>query len=109
MAIPASFLQSNSLSGSAVVVGGFANINIGLNPVALIGTNNSFVIKLRKGSTSGVVVTTSPPITIQDTSSIVSVTANVSSVAEGNLVSYTVVTSNVTNYSNIYFLSIHLL
>jgi hypothetical protein len=103
MAIPASFLQSNSLSGSAVVVGGFANITLAFNPVALIGTNNSFVVKLRKGSTSGVVVTTSPPITIQDTSSIVSVTANVSSVAEGNLVLYTVVTSNVTNYSNIYF------
>jgi len=101
-AIQARNFQSNSLSGVVSISNGFANLALLTNPFALEG-NKSFVIKLRRGSILGDVVATSPAITLQDNSSFVSLTANTSSVNEGNLVSFTLVTANAVNGSTLFY------
>ena len=102
MPIFASNFTTNSLSGSFVTADGFANVSLITVPYALEG-NKSFVIKIRKGSTSGDVIATTSPITLTDNSSFVSLTANTATVNEGDLVSFSVVTANAINNSNIYF------
>jgi hypothetical protein len=102
MPISASNFRSNSLSGTVSVINGFANISLDTVPYALEG-NKSFVIKIRTGSVTGEVLAVSPTITLQDTSSVVSLTANVSSVAEGNAILYTLTTSNVVDGANVFF------
>jgi hypothetical protein len=101
-AIQARNFQSNSLSGVVSISNGFANLALLTNPFALEG-NKSFVIKLRRGSILGDVVATSPTITLQDNSSFVSLTANTSSVNEGNLVQFTLVTANAINGSTLFY------
>ncbi len=94
MPILASNFIANSLTGSVVVTDGHANLSLLTNPFALEG-DKSFVIKLRKGNpTSGTVISTTPTITLRDSSSVVSLTANVATVNEGNLVQFTLVTAN---------------
>lgn len=93
---------ANSLSGIILVNNGFANISLPTNPFALEGDKN-FVIKIRKGGINGLVIATSPTITVRDTSQFVSLTANVATVAEGNLVSFTLVTANATDNSNVFY------
>ena len=93
---------ANSLSGTILVSDGHANLSLTTNPYALEG-DKSFIIKLRKGGTNGLVIATSSPITLRDTSSIVSFTANISSVNEGNLVQFTLVTANAVDNSNVYY------
>ena len=102
MPIFASNFTTNSLSGSFVTADGHANISLISVPYALEG-NKSFVIKIRKGSTSGDVIATTSPITLTDNSSFVSLTANTATVNEGDLVSFSLVTANAINNSNIYF------
>jgi hypothetical protein len=102
MPIFASNFASNSLSGTARVVNGFANITLPTIPYALEG-DKSFVIKIRKDSITGDVLSTSPVLTFRDNSSFVSLTANVSSVAEGNLVAFTLVTANTVNGANLFY------
>jgi hypothetical protein len=102
MPIFASNFTSNSLSGSLVTADGFANVNLTTIPYALEG-NKTFVIKIRRGGPSGDVLATSNPITLTDNSSVVSLTANTATVNEGGLVSFSVVTANAVNNSNIYF------
>ena len=102
MPIFASNFASNSLSGTARVVNGFANITLPTIPYALEG-DKTFVIKIRKDSTTGDVLATSPVLTFRDNSSFVSLTANVSSVAEGNLVAFTLVTTNAVNGANLFY------
>jgi hypothetical protein len=93
---------ANSLSGTILITDGHANLSLATNPYALEG-DKSFIIKLRKGGPSGLVIATSSPITLRDTSSIVSFTANISSVNEGNLVQFTLVTANAVDNSNVYY------
>ena len=93
---------SNSFTGSVVVRNGHANVILPTNPYALEG-NKQFVVRLRKNSTSGFIVATSPQMTIVDTSTVVSLSSNVSSVAEGNLVSFTLVTANAMNGAGIFY------
>jgi hypothetical protein len=102
MPIFASNFASNSLSGTARVVNGFANITLPTIPYALEG-DKTFVIKIRKDSITGDVLSTSPVLTFRDNSSFVSLTANVSSVAEGNLVAFTLVTANAVNGANLFY------
>jgi hypothetical protein len=102
MPIFASNFASNSLSGTVRVVNGFANINLNTIPYALEG-DKSFVIKIRKDSTTGEVLSTTPTLTFRDSSSLVSVTANVSSVAEGNLVAFSVVTANTIDGAKLFY------
>ena len=102
MPIFASNFASNSLSGTVRVINGFANINLNTIPYALEG-DKSFVIKIRKDSPTGEVLSISPPLAFRDNSSLISVTANVSSVAEGNLVAFSVVTANTVNGANLFY------
>lgn len=102
MPLFASNFTSNSLSGTVRVSGGAANINFGIAPFALEG-NKTFVVKLRRGSAVGDVIATSNPITINDFSQIISLTANISTVAEGNIVSISLVTANVPNNANVFY------
>ena len=102
MAILASDFTANSLSGTATVVLGNVIVDLTPSPYALEG-DKSFVIKIRKGSSQGTVVATSPPITIKDRTTVVSLSANVSSVAEGNLVSFSLVTTNVVNGISVFY------
>jgi hypothetical protein len=93
---------ANSLSGTILVTNGFANVTLPTNPFALEGDKN-FVIRIRKGGINGLVIATSPTITVRDPSQLVSLTANVSTVAEGNLVSFTLVTANAADNSNVFY------
>jgi len=102
MPIFASNFSSNSLSGSALVLAGNVTINLSSAAFALEG-DKTFVVKLRRGSAQGTVLATSPVVTIKDRTSFVSLTANTSTVAEGNLVSFTVVTANVQNGATLYY------
>ena len=102
MPIFASNFASNSLSGTARVVDGFANITLPTIPYALEG-DKTFVIKIRKDSATGDILSTSPVLTFKDPSSFVSLTANVSTVAEGNLVAFTLVTANAVNGANLFY------
>ena len=102
MPISASDFTTNSLSGSITTAEGHANVSLLSIPYALEGPK-SFVIKIRKGSISGDVLATSTPITLQDTSSFVSLTANLAIVPEGNIVSFSLVTANAINNANLYY------
>lgn len=102
MPLFASNFTSNSLSGTVRVSGGAANISLGIAPFALEGSK-TFVVKLRRGSVVGDVIATSNPITINDFSQVLSLTANISTVAEGNLVSLSLVTANVPNNANVFY------
>jgi hypothetical protein len=102
MPLYASNFAANSLSGAVRVSGGAANIRLVIEPVALEG-NKQFVLKLRKDSVTGTVIATTPNISIIDNSTFVSLTANVASVAEGNLVAFSLVTTNVVNGARIYY------
>lgn len=100
--ILASNFTSNALSGSIRTADGYANVILTSIPYALEG-DKSFVIKIRRDSVDGPVVATTNPITLQDNSTLVSVTANTSIVGEGNLVSFTVVTANAANNANLFY------
>jgi dTDP-4-dehydrorhamnose 3,5-epimerase-like enzyme len=102
MPIFASNFSSNSLSGTALVVAGNVTINLSSANFALEG-DRTFVVKLRKGSSQGTVVATSPVVTIKDRTTFVSLTANTATVAEGNLVAFSLVTTNVTNGATVYY------
>jgi hypothetical protein len=102
MPLYASNFDSNSLSGIVRVTGGSANVRLVVQPFAFEG-NKTFVLKLRKDSTLGTVIGISSPITITDNSTIISLVSNVSTVNEGNLVSFTLTTANVPNNSNVFF------
>ena len=99
--LPSNF-TSNSLSGSFTVENGLANVTLRTVPYALEG-DKSFVIKIRRNSILGDVIATSPPIVLRDTSSVVSLTANVASVQEGDIVRFTLTTANAVDNSNVYF------
>ena len=102
MPINTNNFTSNSLSGTTTVRNGAANITLGTIPFALEGSK-SFVIDLRRNSIAGDIIATSPVITLQDNSSFISLTANVASVSEGSLVSFTLVTANAVNNANLYY------
>jgi hypothetical protein len=102
MPIFASNFTSNSLSGAVFVSGGNVAVTLTPTPFALEG-DKSFVIKIRRGSTEGTVLSTSAPITLKDRTQFVSLTANTATVAEGNLVSFTIVTANVLDGATLYY------
>ena len=102
MPIFASNFASNSLTGVTTVVAGNVTINLSSGAFALEG-DKAFVVKLRKGSSQGAVVATSPVVTIKDRTTFVSLTANTATVAEGNLVSFSLVTTNVVNGATVYY------
>jgi len=102
MPIDSTKFRSNSLTGSVKVSGGYANIALPTASYALEG-NVSFNILIRTGSVEGAVIYTSPVITLIDNSSVVSLTANTATVAEGNLVAFTLVTANARDGANLFY------
>jgi len=102
MPILASNFAANSLQGTVTVSGGVANIVLSLSAFAFEGTK-TFVVKLRKEGYTGIVIGTSNAITIPDTTGIISLTSNVQTVAEGNVVLFTLTTANVVNGTNVYW------
>ena len=102
MPLLASNFTSNSLQGTVVVSGGWANIDLQVGAFAFEG-DKSFTIKLRKDSATGQVLGTSNTIAIYDYSGIVSLTANTATVNEGDLVGFTLTTTNVANYTNVFY------
>jgi hypothetical protein len=102
MTLYATNFASNSLSGTVVVTGGKANVGLVAVPYYLEG-NKTFYVKLRKNSVDGPVIGVTTGTLIPDRSRIVSVTANINQVAEGNLVTYTVVTANVNTPTTLYY------
>ena len=102
MSILASNFVANSLQGTVTVIGGVANVILPLTAFAFEGTK-TFVVKLRKEGFTGTVIASSDTITIPDTTGIVSFTANVITAAEGDVILYTLTTSNVVNGTNVYY------
>ena len=102
MPIFASNFAANALQGTVTVAGGLANIVLPLSAFAFEGTK-TFVVKLRKEGFTGTVIGTSNTITIPDTTTIVSLTANAITSAEGNVILYTLTTANVVNGTNVYY------
>jgi hypothetical protein len=102
MPIESSKFRSNSLTGTVRVVNGFANISLPTAFYALEG-NVSFNVSVRTDNTQGAVIYSSPTITLRDTSSFVSLTANTATVNEGDLVAFTLVTANALGNSTLYY------
>lgn len=102
MPIDSSKFSSNSLTGTVRVVNGFANISLPTAFYALEG-NVTFTVQVRTDSVSGAVIYSSPNVTLRDTSSFVSLTANTATVNEGDLVAFTLVTANALGNSTLYY------
>ena len=100
--IPSNF-AANSLSGTVRVSAGYANVVLPVSKYAFEDRTKTFTLKLRRDSAAGPVIAQSNLVTLTDFSEIVSLTANTSTVAEGNLVSFTLVTANVVNGANVFF------
>jgi len=102
MAIASSYFQSNSLSGAATVTNGQVRVYLPTNFYALEG-NKTFIVKLRRGSIVGTVACVSPTITLQDSTSLDGITANVASVNEGGIVKFDIATTGVANGYPVYY------
>ena len=108
-AVAADF-DDNSLTGSFNVVGTGSSTGIATFTRTLVaegGTategSENFNIVIRNGSTSGVALTTTPSITINDVVPSYNVTPSVSTVAEGDSVTFTINTTNVGDGTQLYW------
>jgi hypothetical protein len=102
MSIQTNDFLSNSLSGTVLVTESKILIELPTVKIPFNG-NKQFVVKIRRNSVIGPVVTTSPQITLRDYSELISITPNTLITSEGTIVGFTVVTANVDNNSNLYF------
>lgn len=102
MTLRSDIFQSNSLSGTTTVRNGFANVNIDINPYGLTG-NINFIVQLRKGSISGDVLASTPPIQLIDLSRLISFEPNVYTISEGQDVRFDILTANVPDGSRFYY------
>ena len=100
----------NTLTGSFNVVGTGSSTGIATFTRTLIaegGTategSENFNIVIRNGSTSGTALTTTPSITINDVIPSYNVTPSVSTVAEGDSVTFTINTTNVGDGTQLYW------
>ena len=99
----------NTLTGSFNVVGTGSSTGIATFTRTLVaegpGTEGSenFNIVIRNGSTSGTALTTTPSITINDIVPSYNVTPSVSTVAEGDSVTFTINTTNVGDGTQLYW------
>ena len=108
-AVAADF-DDNSLTGSFNVVGTGSSTGIATFTRTLVaegGTategSENFNLVIRTGSTSGVALTTTPSITINDVIPSYNVTPSVSTVAEGDSVTFTINTTNVGDGTQLYW------
>jgi len=99
----------NTLTGSFNVVGTGSSTGIATFTRTLVaegpGTEGSenFNIVIRNGSTSGAALTTTPSITINDIVPSYNVAPSVSTVAEGDSVTFTINTTNVGDGTTLYW------
>ena len=104
-AVAADF-DDNSLTGSFVVsatgITTFTRTLVAEGGTATEGSEN-FNLVIRTGSTSGVALTTTPSITINDVVPSYNVTPSVSTVAEGDSVTFTINTTNVGDGTTLYW------
>ena len=104
-AVAADF-DDNSLTGSFVVsatgITTFTRTLVAEGGTATEGSEN-FNLVIRTGSTSGVALTTTPSITINDVVPSYNVTPSVSTVAEGDSVTFTINTTNVGDGTQLYW------
>ena len=97
----------SSISGSAIVTGNIASFSI--NPIAdnLTEGVTFFNVNLLTGSNSGIIVATSGTITLNDTSltppPTYSLVPAANNVDEGNLLLYTIITTNVPDGTVLYW------
>ena len=108
-AVAADF-DDNSLTGSFNVVGTGSSTGIATFTRTLVaegGTategSENFNLVIRNGSTSGVALTTTPSITINDVVPSYNVAPSVSTVAEGDSVTFTINTTNVGDGTTLYW------
>ena len=108
-AVAADF-DDNSLVGSFNVVGTGSSTGIATFTRTLVaegGTategSENFNIVIRNGSTSGAALTTTPSITINDIVPSYNVAPSVSTVAEGDSVTFTINTTNVGDGTTLYW------
>jgi len=101
--ITANNFISNSLVGTALVdATGNIVLDLPTKPFALEGSKY-FTIKLRSTGYSGPIIATSPRFNLSDFSSLTSLTANISALNEGDVVKFTVVTTNAAEDSELYY------
>jgi hypothetical protein len=102
MTINSNNFTSGSLSGAVQVKNSYANVKVGTVPFAFEG-DKSFIIRLRRNSSEGDIIATTPTITIKDNAALVSFVANNYSVSEGELVEFTLTTINAANNVLLYY------
>lgn len=102
MSINQNIFTSNSLVGSLSVLNGYANLSLGTRPLLLEG-DQSFVIRLRRNSSEGDIVISTPPITLKDNSNILSIISDTNSASEGESITFTVNTANVPDNTQLFY------
>jgi hypothetical protein len=90
-------------SGSVTINNNTGTFNLTVKRDAIYETTETFVINLRRGSTSGFIAATSSSITINTTPPTYAISANKSSVTEGGTVIFTVTTTDVANGTKLYY------
>lgn len=105
--ITAADFADSANTGSFTVTNGSGTISRTISADITTEGTEIFTISVREGSTSGTVIVTSGNITIADTSfKTYSISANVSSVNEGNTVGFSVTTTNVSDNTILYWTTI---
>jgi plastocyanin len=101
------FASPGSNNGTVVINEGVGIVNITLVDDFLTEGPENIAFKVRTGSVIGPVVATSFTVTVLDTSVAItqsySVTPNLDSILEGNSVTYTIVTTNVPDNTQLYW------
>lgn len=106
MTIQADDFTSNSLSGTTTVQNSLVEVELGLVPLYLEG-NKEFNVSIRRGDQFGTKLATSSNIIIVDNSETVSFTPNVSTINEGESVTFSLQTANVFGtVANLYYTTI---
>lgn len=102
MTIQANDFTSNTLTGTVEVQGGTITVPLNTNKLILEG-DKTFTVRIRKDNAQGQILDTSPTITLDDQTSVVSFAPNVSTVSEGANVKFSLVTTGVPNNYRIYY------
>ena len=93
-----------SAGGAVTITNNAGSFTLTLADAAPIEGNDSFLVRLRTGSTSGPIVATSNTITIGENIPTYAFTAPATStVVEGNTITYTIATTFVANGTNLYW------
>jgi membrane protein insertase Oxa1/YidC/SpoIIIJ len=95
--------DDNANSGSVTITSGSGTIVRAVLLDAVASENETVILQLRTGSTSGTVVATSGTVTVVDKTAIYAVSEGTSSVNEGSAVTFTITTVNVADGTILYW------